>query len=147
MVRTEEDDRIYSYTALSRSTNLRDWSKPRIITPKGQKLNYSNPGNVVRFAGEWIICLQTYPRPDYRRGGGVRWADGTARVFMMRSKDLVHWGQPVLPRYNRVFTAVLPTASAGPIGPRSYPETAINGQKLILPWRCGKGYHIPGSRS
>ena len=35
MIQTEEEDRIYSYTALSRSSNLRDWSKPVILTPKG----------------------------------------------------------------------------------------------------------------
>ncbi|MHC4177027.1 MAG: hypothetical protein ACYSWU_05955 [Planctomycetota bacterium] len=48
MIRTEEENRIYSYTALSRSPNLRDWSKPVILTPKGQRLNYSSPGNVIR---------------------------------------------------------------------------------------------------
>ena len=61
MIRTEEENRIYSYTALSRSSNLRDWSKPVILTPKGQRLNYSSPGNVIRYGDEWIICLQSYP--------------------------------------------------------------------------------------
>jgi hypothetical protein len=98
MIRTEEEDRIYSYTALSRSSNLRDWSKPVILTPKGQRLNYSSPGNVIRYGDEWIICLQTYPRPDYKRGGPVRWADQTARVFIIRSPDLVDWSAPELLR-------------------------------------------------
>ena len=98
MVRTEEQRRIYSYTVVSRSSNLRDWSEPRIITPKGQDLNYSSPGNVVRFAGKWVICLQTYPRLDYRRGTAVRWADRTARIFIMRSDDLLHWSKPELLR-------------------------------------------------
>ena len=98
MVRTEEENRIYSYTALSRSANLRDWSEPVVLTPKGQRLNYSSPGNVIRYGGEWILCLQTYPRPDYKWGGGVRWADGTARIFIMRSKDLIRWSPPELLR-------------------------------------------------
>ncbi len=106
MVRTEEAGRIYSYTALSRSTNLRDWSEPRIITPKGQTLNYSSPGNVIRYGNEWTMCLQTYPRPDYRRGGGVRWADQTARIFIMRSKDLIQWGEPELLRVKGPDVAV-----------------------------------------
>jgi hypothetical protein len=98
MVRTEEENRIYSYTALSQSSNLRDWSKPVILTPKGQRLNYSSPGNVIRYGDEWIMCLQTYPRPDYKRGGPVCWADQTARVFIMRSPDLVDWSAPELLR-------------------------------------------------
>jgi len=106
MVRTEEEDRIYSYTVLSRSSNLRDWSDPLVITPKGQKLNYCSPGNVIRYGDEWILCLQTYPRPDYQRGGPVRWADQTARIFIMRSRDLIHWGQPELLRVKGPDVAV-----------------------------------------
>jgi len=98
VIRTEEEGRIYSYTALSQSSNLRDWTKPVDLTPKGQRLNYSSPGNVIRHGGEWIMCLQTYPRPDYKRGGPVRWADQTARLFVMRSADLVHWSAPELLR-------------------------------------------------
>ncbi len=98
VIRTEEENRIYSYTALSRSSNLRDWSEPVIITPKGQRLNYSSPGNVIRYGDEWIMCLQTYPRPDYQRGGPVRWADQTARLFILRSADLIHWSAPELLR-------------------------------------------------
>ena len=96
MVRTEEAGRIYSYTAFSSSTNLQDWTAPRIITPKGQRLNYSSPGNVIRFDDQWMMRLQTYPRLDYRRGGTVRWADQTARIFVIRSNDLIHWGKPAL---------------------------------------------------
>lgn len=98
MVRTEEERRIYSYTVVSRSTNLRDWTTPTPITPKGQHLNYSSPGNVVRFRGQWVICLQTYPRLDYRRGTGVRWADRSARIFIMRSENLIDWSEPELLR-------------------------------------------------
>jgi len=98
LVRTDEDGRIYSYTATSTSRDLRNFSKPKIITPKGQHLNFSSPGNVVRFKGEWILCLQTYPRLDYRRDGKLRWADQTARIFIMRSRDLIHWGEAELLR-------------------------------------------------
>lgn len=98
MVRTEEAGRIYSYTAFSSSANLQEWSEPRAITPKGQRLNYSSPGNVIRIDDQWMMCLQTYPRPDYRRGGAVCWADQTARIFVMRSNDLIHWREPELLR-------------------------------------------------
>jgi len=98
MVRMEEEGRIYSYTALSRSSNLRNWSEPVIITPKGQRLNYCSPGNVIRYGDEWILCLQTYPRPNYKQGDPVRFGDRTARLFIMRSPDLVHWSEPELLR-------------------------------------------------
>lgn len=106
MVRTEEAGRIYSYTAYSSSADLQDWSAPRIITPKGQTLNYSSPGNVIRFCDQWVMCLQTYPRPDYQRGGVVRWADQTARIFVMRSNDLIRWGEPELLRVKGPDVAV-----------------------------------------
>lgn len=98
LVRTEEEGLIYSYTAETTSKDLKNWSKPRIITPKGQDLNYSSPGNVVRFKGEWILCLQTYPRRGYvmERDEKPRWADNDSRLFIMRSKDLVNWGEPEL---------------------------------------------------
>ena len=98
LVRTDDDGRIYSYTAESTSRDLRIWSKPKIITPKGQDLNYSSPGNVVRFGDQWVLCLQTYPRPGYRRGGPVTWANRDARIFIMRSGDLLNWARPKLLR-------------------------------------------------
>ena len=98
LVRTEEDKNIYSYTMVSTSRDLQNWSTPKIITPKGQHLNYSSPGNIIRFEDEWIICLQTYPRPNYKRGGGIKWATSDARIFIMRSKDLLNWSEPKLLR-------------------------------------------------
>ena len=96
LVETAPDKKIYSYTVQSKSRNLKEWSEPEIITPKGQLLNYSSPGNVVRFNDEWTLCLQTYPRLGYTRGGKVMWADDTARIYIMRSKDLETWGEPEL---------------------------------------------------
>jgi hypothetical protein len=96
LVETDPDKRIYSYTVQSSSKDLKSWTQPRVITPKGQDLNYSSPGNVIRFQDEWILCLQTYPRPGYTRGGKVTWADDNARVFIMRSRDLENWSDPEL---------------------------------------------------
>lgn len=98
LVKTEQDNLIYSYTALSASRDLQNFSKPKIITPKGQHLNFSSPGNIVRFGKEWILCLQTYPRLNYRRGEPLRWADRSARLFIMRSSALVRWSEPELLR-------------------------------------------------
>jgi len=98
LVRTDPDGLIYSYTVQTASADLRKWSAPRIITPKGQGLNYCSPGNVIRFADQWVLCLQTYPRPGYKRGDKLTWANRGARLFVMRSRDLAHWSEPELLR-------------------------------------------------
>jgi hypothetical protein len=97
-VEIEEDDRIYSYTAFRKSRNLKTWSQQKIITPKDQTLNYCSPGNVVRFENQWVLCLQTYPRPGYVKEQIPRYGDGTARIFIMRSSDLETWSEPELLR-------------------------------------------------
>lgn len=96
IVKTEEDKNIYSYTALSTSKNLISWSSPQIITPKSQELNYSSPGNIIRFKNEWILCLQTYPRPAYKAGQKIMYGNTTARLYIMRSSDLKKWSAPEL---------------------------------------------------
>jgi hypothetical protein len=96
MVEIEPDSMIYSYTAMSTSQNLKNWSTIRKITPKDQLLNYSSPGNVIRYRDEWILCLQTYPRPGYCTTQMPRYGDESARLFIMRSKDLHTWSEPEL---------------------------------------------------
>ena len=95
LVKTE-NGKIYSYTAQSHSTDLIHWSPEKIITPKDQTKNYCSPGNIIRFGDEWILCLQTYPRPDHIVDQGVRYGSKAARLFIMRSKDLENWSEPEL---------------------------------------------------
>lgn len=83
----EEDGVAYSYTAMSKSRDLANWTEPKIITPRDINLNFSSPGNVIRFGDEWILCLQTYPTP-----GGRKYGNSNCRVYIMRSKDLENWG-------------------------------------------------------
>lgn len=98
LVEVEADQYVYSYTAVSTSTDLVQWTAPEKITPRDQKLNYCSPGNVIRYGGEWILCLQTYPRPGYTIDQAPRFGDATARVFIMRSTDLEAWSEPELLR-------------------------------------------------
>ncbi len=84
---------MVSFLGTSTSTDLVNWSEVKILTPEDPLLNYSSPGNIIRFGGEWIICFQTYPIP----GDGLT-GDGTARLFIMRSKDLENWSEPELLR-------------------------------------------------
>ena len=92
--RPDPDGKVYWYTATSRSRDLKHWSAPRLLTPKDQSRNYSSPGNVIRFGGEWVMCLQTYPIPNFKRADKVRSGDATARLFLMRSRDLETWSPP-----------------------------------------------------
>ena len=94
LVEVENDGKVFSYTASSTSRDLRKWSNPVKITPRDQKLNYCSPGNIIRYNDEWILCLQTYPRPDLYISEPVRYGDASARIFIMRSKNLVNWSTP-----------------------------------------------------
>jgi hypothetical protein len=89
-----EAGKVYSYTAMSHSSDLKNWSPVKIITPRDQSLDFCSPGNVVRYHNEWIICLQTYPRPDYTVAQMPRFGTGDARLYLMRSKDLENWSTP-----------------------------------------------------
>ena len=94
LVEIDPDGKIYSYTALSKSNDLLKWTDPRKLTPKDQELNFSSPGNVIRFEEEWILCLQTYPRQNYTVDQIPRGGDETSRIFIMRSADLEIWSVP-----------------------------------------------------
>ena len=77
--------------ATSTSVNLKDWTEPRILTERDQNLDYSSPGNVIRFGDEWILCMQTNPRPGYVKSEMPRYGSEDARLLIMRSKDLETW--------------------------------------------------------
>ena len=94
LVEIEDDDYIFSYTAVSTSSDLLHWTPPRKLTLRDQLLNFSSPGNVIRFQQEWWLCLQTYPRPGYTVDQIPRYGDQTSRIFIMRSIDLVNWSKP-----------------------------------------------------
>jgi sucrose-6-phosphate hydrolase SacC (GH32 family) len=92
----EHDGKIYMYTALSKSKDLVKWSPIKKLTPKDQNLDFSSPGNVIRYKGKWIMCLQTYPRPDYTVNQMPRYGTADSRLFMMSSEDLENWSVPTL---------------------------------------------------
>ena len=96
LVETEGDGSVFSYLAESESADLVRWAPPRKLTPRDNAKDYSSPGNVVRDGEEWVLCLQTYPRPGNRDDGKVRYANEDARLFTMRSRDLRNWTEPEL---------------------------------------------------
>lgn len=94
----DADGKVYWFTAVSASRDLAQWTAPRLLTPKDQARNFSSPGNVIRFGDEWVLCLQTYPISGVRRADPVRFGDASARLFIMRSRDLITWSAPELLR-------------------------------------------------
>lgn len=96
VVEIESDGKIYSYTAESKSSDLIEWTTPKKLTVKDQNLDFSSPGNVIRFNNEWILCLQTYPRPNYSDAQMPVYGNQTARLYIMRSKNLEDWSAPEL---------------------------------------------------
>jgi hypothetical protein len=53
LTETEPNDSLFWYTAVSKSRDLKHWTKPERITPRDQHLNFSSPGNVVRYGDKW----------------------------------------------------------------------------------------------
>lgn len=92
----EPDNKIYMYTAFATSKDLIHWSKPLKITVKDQSKNYSSPGNIIKKANEWILCLQTYPRPGYTAEQMPKYGNRDSRLYTMRSNDLKSWTKPEL---------------------------------------------------
>jgi len=90
----EQDGKIYMYTATSKSADLVYWTIPRKLTVKDQNLDFSSPGNAIRFRDEWILCLQTYPRPGYTAEQMPKYGNQSARLYIMKSKDLENWSNP-----------------------------------------------------
>ncbi len=87
LMEIDSDKKVFARTAWSKSDDLVHWTKPKVFTPQDQHLNYGSPGGVIRFGGEWILCLQTYPRPN-----GERFGNKDSRIWIMRSNDLENWG-------------------------------------------------------
>lgn len=84
-------ERQYFYVATSQSKDFINWSNPKILTEKDNLKNYSSPGNVIKYNGEYYLCVQTYPREE-----GQIYGNENSRIFMMKSKDLINWERPVL---------------------------------------------------
>lgn len=97
MVRAESDS-IFSYVVQTESEDLVSWTEPRILTARSQRYNFCSPGSVVKYGGEWVMCVCSYPRTDYAVDQPIRFGDQTARCYTMKSKDLTSWSVPELLR-------------------------------------------------
>ncbi len=128
-VREEEDHLIYWYVGESTSRDLQHWSKPRVLTPKGQNLNYASPGSLTRVGGEWVLCFDSYPIVGMHRGDPLRFARGGSHLFLSRSRDLTHWSAPEVIRIDG--PEVSPKQMANQIDPFIFPDKDVKGK-----WWC-----------
>lgn len=91
LVETEADGSPFLYTAVVKSRDLIRFTSVRKLTERNQAKNYSSPGNVIEFNGEYYLCLQSYCREN-----GEKFGNENCRLFLMHSSDLEHWSAPEL---------------------------------------------------
>jgi sucrose-6-phosphate hydrolase SacC (GH32 family) len=91
LVETEHDGRVFLYLAMTTSTDLKNFSTIRKLSPRDQSLNFSSPGNIIDYCGEFRLCCQTYCREN-----GEKYGNENSRIWQLRSTDLTHWSNPEL---------------------------------------------------
>ena len=89
----KENGYMYNCVGHSVSSNLCEFTKPEIITVKDNTQNYCSPGNVIEYNGEYLICVTSYPMkvPFAEQS----YADDTARLFFIKTKDFKTFSNPV----------------------------------------------------
>ena len=91
-----DDGWTYFRLGLSISEDLIHWQGPFLLTEADRRYNYSSPGCIIRQGDEFIMCIQTYPTQDNEPHQVC--GDTTSRIYLIRSKDLLHWSAPELMR-------------------------------------------------
>lgn len=71
------------------SRDLKHWSKPEIILSGTE--SFSSPGSILKEADGFVICLQSYPVKK-----GELYGSEACRLWLVRSRDLMHFEQPVM---------------------------------------------------
>ena len=93
-VSEKEDGYMYNRVGMSTSGDLKTWTAPRLLTEKNRNTNFCSPGNIIRDGDEFVLCLTSYPMPE---PFALRsWADDTARLFTMRTRDFEFFTPPAL---------------------------------------------------
>lgn len=91
-VSKKENGYMYNYVAHSQGRDLKALSEPVILTEHNNRKNFCSPGNVIRRGDEYWLCVTSYPLP--RPFAEQCYADDTARLFFMRTKDFVTFSEP-----------------------------------------------------
>ncbi len=93
LVETEADGGVFLYLAMTTSRDLKEFTPVRKLSERDRALNFSSPGNVIRFGGRYCLCCQTYCREN-----GEKYGNANSRVWLRRSDDLLNWDAPELLR-------------------------------------------------
>ena len=93
LVETEADGKVFLYLATTETDDLIHFSPVRKLTPRDQSLNFSSPGNIVRFQDKYWLCCQTYCREN-----GEKFGNANSRIWLLTSTDLKSWTEPELIR-------------------------------------------------
>jgi len=88
----KKDGYMYNHVAVSQSVDLLHWTDPQILTETDKLKNFCSPGCVVKYHDEYRICVSSYPMPVPFSECG--YADETARLYMMRTKDFKTYSDP-----------------------------------------------------
>ena len=91
-VSKKENGFMYNFVAHSVSRDLNNFSEPTLLTEKDTKKNFCSPGNVIRVGDRYLICVCSYPMPKPLTE--MSYADETARLFFMETKDFVTFSTP-----------------------------------------------------
>jgi hypothetical protein len=130
---------VRTAVGVSTSRNLLDWTAPRALTPFDARWNFSSPGDLVRYGGQWVMCVSSYPRPH-----GETYGNADARIWLLRSGDLETWTAPEL---IRVKGPAVPPADLGRmIDPYLYPDKDDPGRWWCL-YKQGGAVHRSWSRN
>ena len=82
---------FYSHIEHIRTRDFATWERcPDVVS---EPPIFWSVGNVIRAHGEWVLCMQ-----DYRVPPGEKWAGDDARLWLVKSPDLMTWGTPVCMR-------------------------------------------------
>ena len=90
----KDGEYMYNRIGMSKSTDLKEWTDVRILTPRDYNLNYCSPGNIFPDGDEFVMCFTSYPMPYSFN----KWhcADESARLFTVRTKDFEVFTEPEL---------------------------------------------------
>lgn len=91
-----DDGWTYFRLGLSISEDLVHWRGPYLLTEADRRFNYSSPGCIIRQGDEFVMCIQTYP--TFGNAPDQVCANQSSRIFLIRSRDLLHWSEPELMR-------------------------------------------------
>ena len=83
---------MYNSIATAESADLVHWGEVREITERDRNLNFSSPGSIIYYKGEYYVSICSYPLPrPYKE---MRCATEDARLYFIKTKDFKSYTRP-----------------------------------------------------